>query len=49
MVTSGPKASQISITNVFQDPLPKTSFDVMDDTQTPLFTVCDNDFQSGFR
>ncbi len=43
-----PEFSEINIANVFQDPLPKTCFDVMDDTQTPLFTVCDNDFQDGF-
>ena len=37
--------SEIHITNVFQDPLPKTCFDVMDSGQTFLFSVCDNDFQ----
>ena len=43
-----PKHDAINITNVFQDPLPKTCFDVMDSGQTFLFSVCDNDFQDGF-
>ena len=37
--------SQINITNLAQYALPKTCFDVRDDAQNPLFTVCDNDFQ----
>ena len=37
--------SQINITNLGQYALPKTCFDVRDDAQNPLFTVCDNDFQ----
>ena len=37
--------TEIFITNVFQDPLPKSCFDVMDSGQGLLFSVCDNDFQ----
>ncbi len=33
------------VTNVGQYALPKTCFSVRDDAQTPLFVVCDNDFQ----
>ena len=46
--TTTPPFTEINITNVFQDPLPKTCFDVMDSGQAFLFSVCDNDFQDGF-
>ena len=38
-------SSEIRITNTYQNPLPKTCFDVMDSDQVFLFSVCDNDFQ----
>ena len=37
--------SQINITNLGQYALPKSCFQVSDESQAPLFTVCDNDFQ----
>ena len=36
---------QIRITNLGQYALPKSCFQVTDVSQSPLFTVCDNDFQ----
>ncbi|MDZ4278497.1 MAG: hypothetical protein U1B78_05105 [Dehalococcoidia bacterium] len=37
---------QISISSIGQYALPKTCFQVRDQAQNPLFTVCDNDFQA---
>ena len=42
---SKPIENVLTITNVYQNPLPKSCFDVMDSGQTFLFSVCDNDFQ----
>jgi hypothetical protein len=36
---------KINITNIGQYALPKSCFEVRDAAQTPVFTVCDNDFQ----
>ncbi len=41
-------SSSIDITSVSQVALPKTCFEVHDAAQTPLFGICDNDFQVGF-
>jgi len=38
----------ISITAMGQYALPKTCFQVRDSAQTPLFDVCDNDWDNGF-
>ena len=40
-----PAPPQISINNLGQYVLPKACFQVTDESQSPLFTVCDNDFQ----
>lgn len=43
--TPTPGPGEINVASLGQYALPKSCFDVSDDQQTFLFTVCDNDFQ----